>query len=193
CRRLGRAVDPARRNLGPRQRLASCRGDRSAVTLRTRLALLVGALVAITVVLVTLTVSAGARQSFAALDAERSNAAIAQFRREFTSEGENVVRRVERLASSDAVRRLAADVDAAGRDYAVFVDEAAPLAAAEGLDFLDVVAAEGTVISSAHWPARFGYHHTWAVPAAGTRTAFFQPVDVPQDTALGLVAVRAVQ
>jgi signal transduction histidine kinase len=163
------------------------------VTLRTRLALLVGALVAITVVLVTLTVSAGARQSFAALDAERSNAAIAQFRREFTSEGENVVRRVERLAASDAVRRLAADVDAAGRDYAAFVDEAAPLAAAEGLDFLDVVAADDTVISSAHWPARFGYRSAWTVRAAETRTAFFQPVDVPQDTALGLVAVRAVQ
>jgi len=164
------------------------------VTLRTRLALLVGALVAITVVLVTMTVSAGARQSFAALDAQRSSAAIAQFRREFTSEGENVVSRIERLASSDAVRRLAADVDAAGRDYAAFVGEAGPLATAEGLDFLDLVAADGTVISSAHWPARFGVRHGWALDAAaGTRAAFFQPVDVPQDTALGLVAVRAVQ
>jgi signal transduction histidine kinase len=93
------------------------------------------------------------------------------------------------------MQRLAADVDAAGRDYAAFVNEAAPLAAAEGLDFLDLVAADGTVISSAHWPARFGYRHGWALEAAaaGTRAAFFQPVDVPQDTALGLVAVRAVQ
>src|SRR5688500_8295150 len=102
------------------------------MTLRTRLALLVGAVVAVTVVLVTITVSAGARRAFAALDAERSVDAIAQFRRQFAIEGVSVTRRIERLAGGDQMRRVAADIEASGPDYAPFVGVAAPLAMSEG-------------------------------------------------------------
>jgi signal transduction histidine kinase len=75
------------------------------------------------------------------------------------------------------------------------VNEAAPLAAAQGLDFLDIVAGDGTILSSAEWPAKFGYRHPWALtPGAATRpAAFLQPVELPRDVALGLVAVRQVR
>jgi signal transduction histidine kinase len=162
------------------------------MTLRARLFLLVGATVGLTVVLVTIIVSSSARRSFAALDAQRTEAMVAQFRREFASEGEQVALRLERVAASDAILRTAVDV-AAHRDQASHVNDATEIASAQGLDFLDVVAANGTIISSAHWPARFGYRHTWATNGpASSGAGFLQAVELPEDTALGLVAVRAV-
>ncbi len=162
------------------------------MTLRARLFLLVGATVGLTVVVVTIIVSSSARRAFATLDAQRTEAMVAQFRREFASEGEQVALRLERVAASDTIRRTAVDV-AAHRDQASHVNDATEIASAQGLDFLDVVAANGTIISSAHWPARFGYRHTWATNGSPSSSAgFLQAVELPEDTALGLVAVRAV-
>ena len=66
------------------------------MTLRTRLFALVSAAVAVTVVLVTVAVAASARSAFAAVDAQRTAALVAQFRRELTSEAEQ--RRGQRRA-----------------------------------------------------------------------------------------------
>ena len=166
------------------------------MTLRNRLTVLVGSAVAVTVALVTWTVSASARRAFETIDAQRTSALIAQFRREFASEGEEVVRRVERIAASDALRRTVLALGAAAADRAADVNDAAPLAEAQGLDFLDIVAADGTIVSSAAWPARFGYKHPWAAAPhadeAGAPDAFLQAVELPRQVALGLMAVRPV-
>jgi signal transduction histidine kinase len=165
------------------------------MSLRTRLFALVIAVVTITVVLVTSTVLSSARRSFATLDEQRSAALVAQFRTEFKIEGDQVGLRLDRVAASDAVVRMAAESGGSNRDYASYVNDAAPLAAAQGLDFLDLVAAGGTIISSAHWPAKFGYRHTWARPSLthpDPSDAFLQAVELPQEITLGLVAVRRV-
>jgi two-component system nitrogen regulation sensor histidine kinase NtrY len=162
------------------------------MSLRTRLLALVSAVVAITVVLVTVTVSASARRSFAALDAQRTAALVAQFRREFTLEGQQVGLRLDRIAASDAVVRTAADI-ASRHDPAAYVNDAGPLATAQGLDFLDLVSNDGRIVSSAHWPAKFGYRHAWATAAdAASTREFLQVVELPQEAALGLVAIRRV-
>jgi len=70
------------------------------MSLRNRLFLLVSAVVLLTVVLVTLTVSASARQSFATLDAERTAALVEQFRREFADQGLQVAERVDHVEVS---------------------------------------------------------------------------------------------
>jgi two-component system, NtrC family, nitrogen regulation sensor histidine kinase NtrY len=162
------------------------------MTLRLRLFVLVSVIVVITVVLVTATVTWSARRSFAALDAQRTTAMVTQFRREFASEADEIALRLDRVAATETVLRTAMDVSA-GRDSAPHVDDAEPLAVAQGLDFLDVVAADGTIISSAHWPARFGYRHPWlgGAPSA-SGDVFLQDVELPRDRALGLVAVRTV-
>jgi signal transduction histidine kinase len=163
-------------------------GAGKTVTLRARLFLLVGGVVAVAVALTTITISAAARRSFEALDRQRTATLIADFRREFDQQAEDVAKRIERLASSDAVQRTTVDIARRG-DYAPFAGEAAPAAAAVGLDFLDLAAADGTIISSAEWPARFGYRQPWIVAARGT-DAFLQPIELPRETALGVVAVR---
>jgi hypothetical protein len=93
---------------------------------------------------VTTTVTASARRAFATLDAQRTAAMVAQFRREFASEATEIAQRVERVAASDTIIRTAVDV-AAARDAASHVNDAAALASTQGLDFLDVVAADGTI------------------------------------------------
>src|SRR2546428_2283579 len=162
------------------------------MTLRTRLFALVSAAVAVTVILVTWAVSSSARRAFAALDAQRTAALVAQFRREFTSQAEQIAARVERLAASDAVLRTASDIARSRADRAAYVDEASLLAASQGWDVLDLVAEDGTIVSSARWPARFGYRHPWATASTAERGAFLQAIELPHETALGLVAVRKV-
>jgi len=162
------------------------------MSLRNRLFALVSGVVVLTVVLVTWAVSSSARQSFATVDAQRSAALVAQFRREFANQGEQVAMRVDRAAQSDAAARVAAGV-ASSRDFAPYVNEAAALAAAQELDVLDLVAPDGTIVSSAEWPARFGYQLPWAAKTAATRSGgFLQPIELPDETALALVAVRAL-
>ena len=159
------------------------------MSLRNRLFALVSSIVVLTVVLVTLTVSASARRSFATLDAERTAAFVAQFRREFATQGTQVVERVDRIAESDAVSRIAAS-----RDAAPYVNEARTLAAAQGLDVLDLAAADGTIVSSAEWPARFGYRNEWIanVQTANPAASFLQAIELPEETTLALVAVRTL-
>ncbi|PYR63428.1 MAG: hypothetical protein DMF91_03485 [Acidobacteria bacterium] len=161
------------------------------MSLRNRLTLLVGGVVAITVALVTWTVSASARRAFETMDARRTAASIAQFRREVANEGDEVVRRVDRITASDAVRHIAIEFRPSSVDRDV--NEAVPLANAQGLDFLDIVASDGTIVLSAHWPARFGYKHPWATALSSDRPgAFLQAVELPRETALGLMSVRTV-
>jgi len=161
------------------------------VTLRARLFALVGLVVAVSVTLVTITISAAARRSFEVLDRQRTGALIAQFRREFSLQGDDIARRIDRLAASDTAQRTALDL-ARHADPAPFAGDAASMAAAQGLDFVDLVATDGTIISSAEWPARFGYRHGWATPPHAGSAAFLQAIELPHETALGLVAVRQV-
>ena len=166
------------------------------MSLRNRLFALVSAAVALTVVLVTSTVSSSARRAFAAVDAQRAAAVVAQIRREYAAEFEQVFPGIERIAASDAILRMAGGIGQSKADVVPYVGEAAPLAAAQALDFLDLVADNGTIISSAHWPARFGYQHPWAIEAsraeAGAGRAFLQKVELPGEVALGLIATRTV-
>jgi signal transduction histidine kinase len=156
------------------------------MSLRNRLFALVSSVVLLTVVLVTLTVSASARRSFATLDAERTAALVEQFRREFANQGTQVAERVDRVAQSEAVSRIAAS-----RDAAPYVNEATTLAAAQGLDVLDLATADGTIVSSAEWPARFGYRNGWiTAQVANVPPAFLQAIELPEQTTLALVAVR---
>ena len=132
------------------------------MTLRMRLLLLISAVVALTVVLVTWTVSTSARRAFASLDRQRTAALVEQFRREFAAEGERVAARIERIAASDAVIRMAGDILRSRGDYTAHVNEASAVAGSYGVEFLDLVAPNGTIVSSAHWPARFGRARTCA-------------------------------
>ena len=77
-------------------------------------------------------------------------------------------------------------------DYSLHVNDAAALAASHGLDFLELVAGDGSIVSSAQWPARFAYKETWLTEPVDWKSqpAFLKREDLPDDAALALEAVR---
>ena len=102
-------------------------------------------------------VTAVTRRTFEQANEERAAALIAQFQREFQRRGEDVTRRVGAIAGSEAVMRMALHLSHSPADYGSYLDTAKSTADAQQLDFLEFVDTQGTIISSAQWPAKFGY------------------------------------
>ena len=162
------------------------------MTLRTRLLILVASTVAVTVALVTWIVLVSMRRSFEELDKQRSAALMAQFQAEFHRRGDEIERRVEAIAGSDSLLRMAIDLSRTGADYAPWVNEAAAVAQTHGLDFLELIAHDGTIISSAQWPARFGYKESWILQPVPWQKegTFLRDEELPEGKALSMTAVR---
>lgn len=162
------------------------------MSFRNKLLLVLAATVLVTVLAVSVSVAGIARSAFDRQDQARSQAIAAQFRREFDHSGDDVVRRVSAAAASDSVRRIA--LDSARAKSGAYIGEAAQLITTHGLDFLDLVTADGSIISSAEFPARFGYRDEWATSLgklAGSG-ASLRRQELPNGSVLGIFAVRAV-
>jgi signal transduction histidine kinase len=162
------------------------------VTFRTRLLLISGCTVAGAVALVTGAVSVAARRSFDQAGQDRRDALIAQFRRELEAQGRDVAAKVERVAASDAMTRIVIESQRNAPDYSTWLNEAQTQAGPLSLDFLDLLAPDGAIVSSAHWPARFGYRNDWVkIPDdAHEPNAFLTRVPLPDGNAVALVAVK---
>jgi signal transduction histidine kinase len=156
------------------------------MTFRTKLLFISSFTVAGAVALVTGAVSVAARRTFERMDRDRREALLDQFKNELGSRGVEIARQVEQAAASTTVEQIAAG----GAPY----DAAQGEAGSQGLDFLDVMQADHTIISSAHWAARFGYKNDWDIaPQDWTESgAFLARIPTPDGAALGLIAVRAV-
>lgn len=157
------------------------------MTFRTKLLLLSSITVAGAVALVTGAVSIAARQAFERADGQRRSDLLAQLRRELDARGMEVARQVERAAASAGAQRIAAG--------SAEFDQAKQESAAQDLAFLDFVQPDLTILSSAHWPARFGYKNDWGIAPEDWQpagAAFFARVPVPDGpSAVALVAVRS--
>ena len=162
------------------------------MTFRTRLLLIFTIAVVAAVGLVGSIVWLTTQRAFERLENQRVAALVEQFRREFSRRRDEIARRVERIAGAESALDLAIAAGGPGADYSPFVNEAPALAAAHALDFLELAGADGSIISSAQWPARFGYQADW-LAAAREHGAFLKREELPNDeTALALVAVRVV-
>ncbi len=164
------------------------------MSLRAKLLLMFSVSVVIVVALVSAIVSATLRHSFERLDEQRTSALVAQFRAEFARRGQDVVHRVTAIAEREATVRMAADLARSNADPSPYVGEAAAVAAAYQLDLLEFVSADAMIVSSAQWPARFGYRERFLDPAMdwSAQPAFLKREELADETALGLVVVRPV-
>lgn len=154
------------------------------MTFRTRLLFLFTIAMIAVVVVVEALVLSQTRAAFERSDAQRVEALVAQFRKEFNRRRDDIAQAVKRIAESDAVLTVAL-----APDPAPFVNDAAALASAQGLDLLELVASDGTIISSAEWPARFLYKESWLTPTA---SAALRREELQDGTTLALSAVRVV-
>jgi len=147
------------------------------------------------VTLVAYGVSVYTRRAFEDFDRQRTEVLVAQFRREYAQRGEELARRVQGIADAEATLRMAMDLNRPQADASQYYNDARGIAQTQQLDFLDIVADDGALISSAEWPARFGYKNDWV--SSGTdwnsQGAFLRRVDMPDTVELGLLAVRSVR
>ena len=135
------------------------------------------------------------RTAFEKTETQRTTALIAQFQREFDRQREEVARRVESIAASEAVSRMATALNGTSADSAGYFDLARGLSESHQLDFLEFVDGHGIIISSAQWPAKFGYPETAFESLSGSSEAgaFLKQEELQDSTALGLFAVGATR
>jgi signal transduction histidine kinase len=135
------------------------------------------------------------RRAFDRSEDERSSALVTQFHREFNRQGEDVARRIDAIAGSEAASRMAVALNRAPADSGPYFELAKAVAENRQLDFLEFVESDGTIVSSAQWPAKFGYLEVAVdtFSAAASQAAFLKLENLQDGTTLGLFAVRATR
>jgi two-component system, NtrC family, nitrogen regulation sensor histidine kinase NtrY len=160
------------------------------VNLRQKLLLLFSLMVAVIVAVVAWTVLVRIRQVFEQRDQEETALFVSQFQREFQHRSAEVAAAVERVAASERMRSVDFEL-AQSSDAAPFLNEAQILTQDAQLDFLEIVGRDGNIVSSAQWPARFGYPE---LAANATQSTFLKAEELPNGASeLGLFAVRSVR
>ncbi len=161
------------------------------MSFRAKVFLSIAATAILSVWIVAAVVSVLVSDSFERRDQQRTAALVNQFQREFDRRGAEVARRIDAVANSDAVQRLALNLS----DASSYFTEAQTLAQEQSLDFLELVGPDQTIISSAEWPARFGYKEDWLAQPVDWKSqgVFLKKEDLADGEALGLIAVRTVK
>jgi two-component system nitrogen regulation sensor histidine kinase NtrY len=166
-------------------------GQRHSMMFRRKLLAVFALTVFLSVAAVAFLVSAVTRRAFDRSEDERTSALVTQFRREFIQQGESVTHRVEAIAFSDAADRMASALNRKPADSGPYFESAKAAAENSQLDFLEFVESDGTIVSSAQWPAKFGYPEAAGSLAASVdQPAFLKQEELQDGTVLGLFAVR---
>jgi signal transduction histidine kinase len=158
------------------------------VSFRLKVLLTIALAVALPVWLVAWLATSSITKTFEQRDQRRAQALVAQVRRELAQRGQDLNQRLDNLARSAEIQAMLNQPDPAA-----FVNEAAALAREQRLDFFEIIGADAAIISSAHWPARFGYKKDWILMSDWKRQEpFLQAEELADGPALGLFQVRAV-
>jgi signal transduction histidine kinase len=152
------------------------------VSFRVRLSLAFAAVASCAVLVIAAITFSLALRNFRQSDRQIADALLGQVQRDLERAGEELNRSAAEISGSDAIQRITADAD----PY-THVDDAAALARSRGLEFLELLRTDGTVISSAHWPARYGYKSSLSLSHEG---AFVGNIDTPTGERLAMIAVR---
>jgi signal transduction histidine kinase len=162
------------------------------LSFRRKLLLLFALTVFLSVATVAWIVSLATRRAFEQANEGQTAALVGQFQKEFRRRADDVAKRVEAIAASEATTRMALSLSRGISDAGSYLNEAGPIAESHQLDFLEFVDAQGTIISSAQSAARFGYRDTSLPNLAqlSAKGAFLKQEDLSSGSRLGLFAVR---
>ena len=162
------------------------------MTFRTKVFLIFLTTVLASVALVAYGVTHYTQRAFEQMDAQRTQALEEQFRKEFAQRGEVVAQQVENITNSDVTVRMVLDLARPNADASLYLHDANGAAQSHGLDFVEFVNSDGTLVSSAQYPARVGYKNDWVTASKNwdTTGAFLKREELPESAALSLTAVR---
>jgi hypothetical protein len=162
-----------------------------AKSFRARLFAIVTLTVALSVTAVAWTVYALTQRSFAQADEQRTTALVAQFRKEFARQGAEIATKAATVARTPATLDLMIDFTNPDVDQSRYLHEMEQQATAQQLDFLEVLRADGTVLSSAQW-ANFNLKEPWIAAQQdwSTQAPFLLREELVADRPLAIVAVR---
>lgn len=134
------------------------------------------------------------RAAFEEMDTERTEALVAQFRKEFDQRASFVAQQVRNIADSEITLKVAIDLARPNSDQSLYVHDATGTAQDHGLDFVEFVNWDGTIVSSAQYPSRVGYKNDWVTSVNNWNEtgAFLKKEELPDGVALSLAVVRTV-
>lgn len=176
--------------MGPERHLAE---HRQAVSFRRKLLLVFALTVFLSVAAVAWIVGTFTRRAFERSEQERTLALVKQFQREFERRGQEVARRVDAIVTSETTTRMAVALSRGTPDYGAYLNEARSVAGNQRLDFLEFIDSQGTIISSAQAPAKFGYKETSLDPThPPSKEPYLKKEDMAEGPVLGVFATQAV-
>src|SRR5437868_12621009 len=132
------------------------------------------------------------RAAFEQSDAQRAEALVAQFNKEFFQRGDVLVHEVKNIAEAEITLRAAIDLARPNADQSLYQKDAMGAAGDHGLDFVEFVNWDGTIISSLQYPARIGYKNDWVTTRKdwSDSKAFLKKEELPDGVALSVCVVR---
>jgi two-component system nitrogen regulation sensor histidine kinase NtrY len=164
------------------------------MSFRTKLFLVFLITVLASVSLVAYGVTHYTQAAFEEADAQRTEALVAQFNTEYAQRGDEIVRQVKDVTDAQITLNVAIVLARPAPDFSLFVHDAAGAAQDHGLDFMEFVSWDGTLVSSAQYPARVGFKHDWVTSNKNwTDSApFLRKEELPDGVAISLTVVRAL-
>ena len=162
------------------------------MSFRTKLLLAVLLTIFASVSVVAYAVTYYTQAAFEAMDAERTEALVAQFKKEFVQRGEEIARQAKNIAEANLTERMAIDLSHPNADLSIYFRDANGAAQDHGLDFVEFVKHDGVLVSSAQFPSRVGYKNEWitSVKDWNEAPAFLRKEELPDGVALSLTVVR---
>jgi signal transduction histidine kinase len=132
------------------------------------------------------------QDAFESRDTQRTEALVAQFKKEFAQRGEMVAQQVENITNSDPTVHMALDLARHNADTPIWLHDANGAAQTYNLDFVEFANSDGVLISSAQYPARVGYRNEWVTATKNWENVspFLKREELPDGVALSLTAVR---
>src|SRR5260370_8497014 len=131
------------------------------MSFRTKLLFVVLLTIFASVSVVAYAVTHYTQAAFEALDAERTEALVAQFKKEFAQRGEEIAHQAKNIAEANLTERMAIDLSRPNADQSLYMRDAVGTAQEHELDYVEIVNHDGVLISSAQFPSRVGYKNDW--------------------------------
>jgi two-component system, NtrC family, nitrogen regulation sensor histidine kinase NtrY len=164
------------------------------MSFRTKLFWVFLVTVVASVLLVAYGVTYYTEAAFEQMDTQRTEALVTQFKNEYAQRGAEVLQEVKNIAGGELSIRMALDLSRPNADPSLYVHDARGAAQDHGLDFLEIINSDGTLISSYQYPARVGYKNDLIASSQdwNNTAAFLSREELPDGVALAMVAVQVI-